>query len=143
VRAVDTNVLIAAHVETLPQHEAAHDLLRVLAEGDLPWAIPWPCVYEFLRVVTHPRIFHPPLARERALRSIASVLRSPALLLLAETSRHADVMERILDESGATGNLVHDAHIAALCLEHGVREILTGDRDFTRFADLTVVDPFA
>lgn len=142
VQAVDTNVLVAAHVETLPQHRTAHELLKVLSEGDLPWAIPWPCVYEFLRVATHPRIFHPPLALDRALRSIGGVLKSPTLLLLSETPRHAEAMERVVGGAGATGNLVHDAHIAALCLEHGVREILTGDRDFTRFDGLTVIDPF-
>ena len=143
MRAVDTNVLVAAHLETLPQHPAAHDLLRILAEGDLPWAIPWPCVYEFLRVATHPRIFHPPLSLDRALRSIENLLRSPTLLLLSETSRHAEVMARVVGGAGTTGNLVHDAHIATLCLEHGVREILTGDRDFARFEELTTVDPFA
>lgn len=143
MRAVDTNVLVAAHVETLSEHEAAADLLRLLAEGDLPWAIPWPCVYEFLRVTTHPRVFRPPLALEDALRWIGGVLDSPTLLLLSETSRHAEVMERVVSGARATGNLVHDAHIAALCLENGVREILTGDRDFTRFEGLSVTDPFA
>lgn len=143
MRAVDTNVLVAAHVETVPEHETAHDLLVLFAEGDLPWAIPWPCVYEFLRVSTHPRIFHPPLSLDRALRSISNLLKSPTLLLLSETQRHAEVMQRVVSGSGAAGNLVHDAHIAALCIEHGVREILTGDRDFTRFDGLTVVNPFA
>lgn len=143
MRAVDTNVLVAAHVETVPQHETAQDLLILLAEGDLPWAIPWPCVYEFLRVATHPRIFHPPLPFDRALRSIGKLLASPTLLLLSETHRHAEVMERVIAGSGAVGNLVHDAHIAALCLEHGVGEILTGDRDFSRFEALTVTNPFA
>lgn len=143
MRAVDTNVLVAAHVETLPEHEPAADLLGLLAEGDLPWAIPWPCVYEFLRVVTHPQVFHPPLGLDDALASIKAVLTSPTLLLLSETPRHAEVMERVLGGARATGNLIHDAHIAALCVEHGVREILTGDRDFARFEDLAVIDPFA
>lgn len=142
MRAVDTNVLVAAHVETLPEHEAAADLLTLLAEGELPWAIPWPCVYEFLRVTTHPKVFHPPLELEHALESIGNLLESPTLLLLSETPRHAEVMERVTKAAVATGNLVHDAHIAALCLEHGVREILTGDRDFARFEELTVTDPF-
>ena len=143
MQAVDTNVLVAAHVETVPEHQVAHDLLVLLAEGDLPWAIPWPCVYEFLRVTTHPRVFHPPFSLDHALRSISSLLKSPTLLLLSETGRHAEVMERVVSAGGSTGNLVHDAHIAALCIEHGVREIVTGDRDFTRFNGLVVINPFA
>ncbi|HYO45262.1 MAG TPA: TA system VapC family ribonuclease toxin [Gemmatimonadota bacterium] len=143
MRAVDTNVLVAGHVETVPEHETAHDLLILLAQDDLPWAIPWPCVYEFLRVTTHPRIFHPTLPLDHALRSIRALLESPTLLLLSETPRHAEVMERVVAGARATGNLVHDAHIAALCLEHGVREILTGDRDFSRFEGLTVTNPFS
>lgn len=142
MRAVDTNVLVAAHVENLPEHETAHDLLILLAHGDLPWAIPWPCLYEFLRVATHPRIFHPPIPLARALRSISGLLECPTLILLSETQRHAEVMERVVTDSGAAGNLIHDAHIAALCIEHGVREIVTGDRDFTRFEGLTVTNPF-
>lgn len=142
MRAVDTNVLVLAHHERAPEHETARDLLTLLAEGDLPWAIPWPCVYEFLRVVTHPRVFHPPLELDRALRSIGRVLASPTVLLLSESPRHAEVMERVASRAGTTGNLVHDAHIAALCVEHGVRELLTGDHDFTRFEGFTVTNPF-
>lgn len=143
MQAVDTNVLVLAHHERAPEHETARDLLTVLAEGDLPWAIPWPCVYEFLRVVTHPRVFHPPLELDRALRSIGRVLGSPTVVLLSESARHAEVMERVVARAAASGNLVHDAHIAALCLEHGVRELLTGDRDFARFDGLAVRNPFA
>ncbi len=113
-----------------------------LAEGALPWAIPWPCIYEFLRIVTHPRVYHPPVPLSVALHDLRSILDSPTLLLLHETPNHPDVMMRVLEESGVTGNLVHDAHIAALCLEHGISELITGDRDFARFAALAVVNPF-
>lgn len=65
------------------------------------------------------------------------------VLVYAQTDRHADVLDAVLRESGATGNLVHDAHIVALCREHGVAELLTGDRDFARFTGVTVIDPFS
>ena len=142
MRALDTNVLIYAEIISSLHHVAARDLLQELAEAARPWAIPWPCVYEFLRVVTHPRVYHPPAPLAVALADLRAMLASPSLVLLSETSRHAEVMANVLEASGVTGNLVHDAHIAALCLEHGVSELLTGDRDFSRFPELRVVNPF-
>jgi toxin-antitoxin system PIN domain toxin len=142
VKAVDTNVLVFAEIETSPQHRAALALLASLAEGAEPWAIPWPCVYEFLRVVTHPRVYHPPVPLDTALGDLGRVLDSPSLILLHETERHPGIMARVVRDSGATGNLIHDAHIAALCIEHGVVELLTGDRDFFRFDGLPIGDPF-
>ena len=79
---------------------------------------------------------------DRALSDLGRILRSPSLRLLAETPRHLAIMAKVLKDGGAGGNLVHDARIAALCLEHGVSELLTGDRDFLRFPGLRVVDPF-
>ena len=143
MQAIDTNVLIYAEVQSTKHHAAAFRVLKTLAEGTLPWAIPWPCIYEFLRVVTHPRVFHPPVPLEIALADLRRVMASPSLILLAETGRHPSVPDRTIRQAGATGNLIHDAHIAALCLEHGVSELLTGDRDFTRFAALKVANPFA
>ncbi|CAN5185162.1 type II toxin-antitoxin system VapC family toxin [soil metagenome] len=140
--AVDTNVLVFAEIESSAHHEAASDLLTVLAESPHPWALPWPCVYEFLRVVTHPRVYHPAVPRTTALADLERILASPSLILLGETDRHPLIMRDVLDQSGATGNLVHDAHIAALCIEHGISKLLTGDRDFARFSGLSVVDPF-
>jgi toxin-antitoxin system PIN domain toxin len=142
MRAVDTNVLIYAEMTTSRHHAAARRVLRELAEDLRPWAIPWPCVYEFLRVVTHPRVYHPPAPLEVALADLRAILASPSLVLLGETARHAEVMAGVLEASGAAGNLVHDAHIAALCLEHGVSELLTGDRDFARFPGLRIENPF-
>jgi len=141
LRAIDTNVLVYSEIVSSSQHRAARLLLTELAEGSAPWAIPWPCVYEFLRVITHPRVFSPPVPMEVALHDLEQILASPSLILLAETDRHAEILTQVVRESGVTGNLVHDAHIAVLCIELVVRELLTGDRDFIRFP-LNVVNPF-
>ena len=143
MRAVDTNVLIYAEICSSPHHEVARRVLSELAEGVLPWAIPWPCVYEFLRVATHPRVYHPPAPVSVALRDLRRVLDSPTLVLLQETANHFDIMASVIEEAGVTGNLIHDAHIAALCLEHGITEFISGDRDFARFPSLNVRNPFA
>jgi predicted nucleic acid-binding protein len=99
-------------------------------------------VYEFLRVITHPRVFAPPVPIELALHDLGQILASPTLVLLSETERHTEIMQNVVRASGVTGNLIHDAHIAALCIEHGVSELLTGDRNFSRFP-LKVIQPFA
>jgi hypothetical protein len=143
VKAIDTNILVFAEITSSDHNAAARRVLEQLAEGTLPWGLPWPCVYEFLRVVTHPRVFHPPMPMTRALADLQRVLASPSLVLLREGPRHAEVMARTIAESGATGNLVQDAHIAALCLENGATELISGDRDFGRFPGLRLHNPFS
>lgn len=140
--AVDTNVLVYAEIKKSIHHDRAIEVLSELAEGSAPWAIPWPCIYEFLRVVTHSRVYHPPVPLACAIADLRLILDSPSLLLLSETERHTEIFMQVLEASGTTGNLIHDAHIAALCLEHGVSELVTGDRDFLRFSDLRVSNPF-
>src|SRR2546425_763975 len=143
MQAIDTNILIYAEITSSDHHEQDRDLLTRLAEGAAPWAVPWPCVYEFLRVVTHPRVFHPPVPAAVALADLQSVLASPSLVLLAETERHFEVLDAVVRQSAVAGNLIHNAHIVALCLEHGFTELLTADRDFARFAGLKVINPLS
>ncbi len=139
---VDTNILICSHIISSRYHNKARVILQELCESPFPWAIPWPCIHEFLRVVTHPRVYHPPAPPETALADLGQILGSPSLQLLSETPPHAELMAALIRETGVTGNLIHDAHIAALCLEHGVRELITGDRDLSRFASLKTTNPF-
>ncbi len=141
MQAVDANVLVYSEIVTSTHHVAARRVLTTLAEGRVPWAIPWPCIYEFLRVVTHPRVFSPPVPLDLAMEDLGRILSCPTLILLAETERHGEVMSNVVRDAGVTGNLMHDAHIAALCIEHGVSELITGDRDFARFP-LRIRDPF-
>ena len=140
--ALDTNILVYARRQELPEHDAAAGLLRDLAEGSEAWALPWPCLYEFLRVVTHPRVFDPPTDLEVALEDLSSLLRSPSLVLLGEGRQHFRQLREAASDARVFGNLVHDAHIAALCIEHGVTELLTRDRNFGRFKGLAACDPF-
>lgn len=143
MQAIDTNILVYAEISSSPHHRVAQKVLVTLAEGAVPWAIPWPCVYEFLRVVTHPRVYHPPIPLMVVLKDLRKILDSPMLILLHETRNHLGIMMSVLEEAGISGNLIHDAHIAALCIEHGISELITGDRDFSRFPSLSVINPFS
>ena len=134
--AVDTNVLLYADREETPQHRAALRALRRLAEGQEAWAVPIQCIGEFLRVVSHDRVFQPPTPIDEALASIESLLASPAARLLIPGNRYLQILRDVIARSGVRGNLVFDAQIAAVCLEHGATTLLTEDRDFTRFQGL-------
>ena len=137
--AVDTDVLIAAHREDSPFHSAALAALGSL--GGRRWAIPWPCVHEFLAITTHPRIFAPPTPLTTALAAIEGWLATPYLELLAEGAGHRNELSTLLAQARVVGPRVHDARIAALCLEHGVDELWTADRDFSRFTALRCLNP--
>ncbi len=139
--AVDTNILVYAHREDAPFHEAAAAAVAGLAEGRASWAIPWPCLHEFLAIVTHARIYDPPSPLASALDQIDAWLESPMVLLLAESDRHWSELRSLVLVGRVTGPRVHDARIAALCRQHGVRELWSADRDFGRFPDLTAVNP--
>ena len=139
--AVDTNILVYAHREDSPWHEPASRCVRDLAEGPSPWAIPWPCIHEFLAIVTHPRIYKPPTPLDLALDQVDAWLESPGLVVLTEEDAYWTVLRNHLEEGQIAGPKVHDARIAALCHLHGVQELLTADRDFGRFKALTVRNP--
>src|SRR5688500_6733866 len=131
--AVDTNILVYAHRRDSDFHTAADRLVRDLAEGRGSWAVPWPCLYEFLAVVTHPRIYAPPSTIEQAIDQVDAWLESPSLVLLGEGVDHWQTLRDVVARGRVSGVLVHDARVATFCLTHGVRELLTADRDFGRF----------
>lgn len=139
--AVDTNLLVYAHREDSPWHEKASDRLAELAEGRALWAIPWPCLHEFLAIVTHQRIYVPPTPLEVALDQVDAWLESPRLVLLTETETYWQELRGLIKIGRVNGPPIHDARIAALCRVHGVRELWTADRDFTRFPGLVVCNP--
>jgi len=139
----DTNILVYARREEAVHHVQAKRLLGELAEGLRPWAIPWPCVYEFLRVVTHPRVFKRPTPLTAALEDLDRLFDAPAITFLGEGPGHRAHLRYMVDAGRATGNLAHDGHIAALLREHGIREFWTTDKDFSRFPGVAVRNPFA
>jgi hypothetical protein len=141
VIAVDTNLLVYAHREDSQWHAAATARIGELAEHRAPWGIPWPCIHEFLAIVTHPRIFAPPSPLEAALNQVEAWLEAPGLVLLAEVEGYWPGLRAALVEGRIAGPVVHDARVAALCRLHGVRELWTADRDFGRFPGLVVRNP--
>jgi uncharacterized protein len=141
VIAVDTNILVYAHREDAPFHQISVQRVTALAEGGTAWAIPWPCIHEFLAIITHPRIYDPPTPLPLALDQVDAWLESPALMLLAESEQHWSELRSLVETGRMTGARIHDARIAALCRQHGIRELWSADRDFSRFSDLPLVNP--
>ena len=139
--AVDANILVYAHRAESPFFKVAVARLRELVEGRSPWAIPWPCLHEFYSTVTHPKRYAPPSSLSIASAQINDWLGSPSVRMLGETKMHWSVLEPMLIASGIQGPMVHDARIAAICLQHGVREFWTADRDFSRFPMLNCRNP--
>jgi toxin-antitoxin system PIN domain toxin len=139
--AVDSNLLVYAHREDSPWHHAAYARIVELAEGSAAWAIPWPCIHEFLSIVTHPRIYAPPTPLEKAIDQVEAWLESPNLVLLSESEDYWSELRSILQAGRVSGPQVHDARTVALCQKHGVSELWTIDRDFSRFPGLTIRNP--
>src|SRR5436190_22029037 len=118
--AVDTNVLVYAHRREAGEHEAAFDLVRTMAAGADPWAIPWPCIYEFFSVVTNVRIWKDKASTPKeAWAQIQAWTGAPGLRLLGETEGFLAVLGGLLERPRVRGAVVHDARVAALCLAHG------------------------
>ena len=141
--AVDTNIHVYAHREDSPHHVAAARALRELAEGVALWAIPWPCVHEFLAVTTHPRIYAPPTPVSIAVSAVNMLAALPNVRLLHESPTHLVELGRALARGDVTGPRVHDARIAAICASHGVSELWSADRDFSWFPGFRTVNPLA
>jgi hypothetical protein len=139
--AVDTTVLVYAHREDSPWHGTAVTRLADLANSGVPWAIPWPCLHEFLAIVTHPRIYRPPTPQATALETLRRWQISPGLRLLGEGPGYFETLSRLMAKGKVTGARVHDARIAALCLHHRVKTLWSADRDFTAFPELPRENP--
>lgn len=111
------------------------------ANGVDAWTIAWRSIHEFLVIVTHPRIYDPPTPRVIAFDAIGAWLESPALHVLHEGPGYFEKLRRLCEVARIAGPRIHDARIAAICLNHGVAELWTADRDFSAFPDLRVRNP--
>lgn len=142
--ALDTNILVYAHRREVSEHQVASAIVRGFAEGNVPWAIPWPCLYEFFSVVTNLRIWKKAASTPvEASSQLSAWCESPSIRLLGESMDFWPILERFIRRPRVRGPVVHDARIASLCVAHGVEELLTRDRDFSVFPELNVRNPLA
>src|SRR5204863_4745253 len=129
---VDTNILVYAHRPDSPFHQAAHRSLAELVESGNRWAIPWPCIHEFIAIVTHPKVYAPPSTLPEAISQVEAWLECPTLEAIGETREHWSVLKSALLTGNIRGPMIHDARVAAICVQHGVKLLWTQDRDFSR-----------
>jgi len=132
VKLVDANVLLYAVDTSAPRHEEARHWLDSALSGAETVILPWLCLLAFLRISTHPGIYPHPLTVEQATGVVAAWSRRPNVVPGTPTPKHAELLAQMLTATGVGGNLVNDAHIAALAVEHNAT-VVTFDSDFGRF----------
>jgi len=137
---VDANLLVYAHVTSLTQHQPARAWLDSCLNGPSPVGLPWPSLLSFVRLVSNPRIFEHPQSIPNAWSQIEEWLACPVVWIPQPTDRHRDILGSLLTDKLTRSNLVPDAHLAALAIEHGLT-LCSTDRDFSRFSDLRWTDP--
>jgi uncharacterized protein len=139
---VDANILVYASNAESQRHAASKGWLDAQLSGSAPVGLPWATLLAFLRVATNPRVFRSPLTMLVAWQQVASWLSAETVWVPAPTERHAEMLGKLLALPGVLGNLVPDAHLAALAIEHGLT-LCSTDGDFARFPGLTWRNPLA
>jgi toxin-antitoxin system PIN domain toxin len=139
---VDANILIYAHVSSFSQHDAARDWLDQQLNGSTRVGLPWGSILAFLRLVTNPRVFEHAEPIEDAWRQVREWLAFEVVWIPQPTERHAELFGQLLTLPGIHGNLLPDAHLAALAIEHGLT-LCSSDGDFARFRGLRWQNPLA
>lgn len=137
---LDANLLVYAHVTSLTQHHAARSWLDSRLNGPTPVGLPWPTLLSFVRLVSNPRIFEHPQPISKAWKQVDDWLTCPVAWIPQPTERHREILGSFLTDTLGRSNLVPDAHLAALAIEHGLT-LCSTDRDFTRFPNLRWEDP--
>ena len=137
---IDANLLVYAHVVSFPQHSAARTWLDERINGTAPVGLPWPSLLGFVRLVSNPRIFERPSSVTGAWRQVESWLTTASVWVPLPTERHREVLAPLMKSAEGRANLVPDAHMAALAIEHGL-VLCSTDGDFARFDGLEWHNP--
>jgi len=138
----DVNVLVLAHRTDQDDHEATRDWLVDEVNSERPFALADLAVAGLLRIVTNPRIFARPTPLREVLRFVDGLFEQPTCVPVAAGPRHWEIVRRVITDADARGNLVPDAHLAAIAIEHGAT-VATRDRGFARFSGVRWLDPLA
>lgn len=141
IATLDANVLVYASSPSSDRRAACGSLLERISVGDDLVYLFWPTAMAYLRIVTHPSVFEHPLDPDTARKNLASLLDRPQVRTAGEGDRFWPIFREVAADADPRGNLVPDAHLVALMLEHGVRTIWTYDRDFRRFSGIDPREP--
>ncbi len=139
--ALDTNILVYAHRADSPWHAQAKSCISRLQAGPSRWAIPWPAVYEFFATVTNARRLKSATSPADALATLRALEAESNCDLLGEGPRHLEILDQLVTRGKLAGSQIHDARIAAICISHGISELWSADRDFSRMPALRVRNP--
>jgi uncharacterized protein len=139
----DVNVLLYASDRSSDRHDAARDFLESCAAQPDVLCLTWPTVMAYLRIVTHPSIFAAPLTPEEAFANVSALLSLPQVRVVSEEDGFLDSYAHVTADVVVRGNLVPDAHVAAILFQNGVKTLYSNDRDCRKFELLDVRDPFA
>jgi toxin-antitoxin system PIN domain toxin len=140
---LDVNILLYASDRSSNRHVRASEFLESCAAGPEILCLTWPTLMSYLRIATHPRIFSAPLSPDEALGNVTALLGLPHVRAVSELDGFVDAYKHVAGDTPVRGNLVPDAHVAAILLQHGVRTMYSNDRDFRKFQSLEVRDPFS
>jgi uncharacterized protein len=140
---LDVNLLLYASDRSCERHDAAREFLESCASGHELLYLAWPTLMSYLRIATHPSIFAAPLSPDDAFDNVAALLSMPHVRAVSELDGFADAYTHVTEGLVVRGNLVPDAHLAAILLQHGIRTLYSSDRDFRKFPALDVRDPFS
>lgn len=137
---VDANILLYAVDEKAPQHAPAKAWLEQALGGPYRVGLPWQSLTAFVRIATHPRALAQPLAAAEAWSFVQDWLAAPAVWIPQAGVGHGELLGRLICDLDLRGNLVGDAVLAALCLEHGLT-MVSADSDFARFREVRWLNP--